>query len=75
VWEQEHPFFGNIDWSRVLKMKLKAVFLPRPSHDEDLSYFDARNEDFPIGSTPHRTTRPTTRHAHDQRPTNDTTRE
>ncbi|ELR19976.1 protein kinase domain containing protein [Acanthamoeba castellanii str. Neff] len=48
---KEHPFFGNIDWSRVLKMKLKAVFLPRPSHDEDLSYFDARNEDFPIGNS------------------------
>lgn len=32
-------------------MKLKAVFLPRTSHEEDLSYFEARNEDFPLGST------------------------
>ena len=69
---QEHPFFGNIDWSRVLKMKLKAVFLPRPSHEEDLSYFDARNEDFPIGSTSHRTTRDT---RHDTHGTRHATRE
>lgn len=32
-------------------MKLKAVFLPRTSDEEDLSYFEARNDDFPIGST------------------------
>lgn len=48
---QAHAFFADIDWNKVLKMKLKAVFLPRTSHEEDLSYFEARNEDFPIGST------------------------
>jgi len=44
---QEHPFFAGIDWNKVLKMKMKAIFLPRQSHEEDISYFDPRNQDFP----------------------------
>jgi len=44
---KEHPFFAGIDWNKVLKMKMKAIFLPRQSHEEDISYFDPRNQDFP----------------------------
>ncbi len=45
---KDHPFFKGFDWDKVIQRKLKAIFRPRPSHEEDLSYFEARNEDFPV---------------------------
>jgi len=37
---KEHPFFINVDWNALLK--IKAEFVPQLDDDEDTSYFDTR---------------------------------
>ncbi|XP_064477555.1 microtubule-associated serine/threonine-protein kinase 3-like isoform X3 [Ornithodoros turicata] len=39
---KEHPFFGDVDWDSVLR--LKAEFVPHLEHEEDTSYFDTRTD-------------------------------
>ena len=48
---KDHPFFADVNWKSVLKRKQKAIFLPKPEHEEDLIYFEARNEDYQLSDS------------------------
>eukprot|EP00828_Plagiopyla_frontata_P020801 TRINITY_DN2668_c0_g1_i4.p1 TRINITY_DN2668_c0_g1~~TRINITY_DN2668_c0_g1_i4.p1 ORF type:complete len:112 (-),score=16.17 TRINITY_DN2668_c0_g1_i4:52-387(-) len=49
---KSHPFFGEIDWDKILNKKYLAPFKPKVSGPLDLRHFDKMFTDETVRDTP-----------------------